>query len=120
MEHQIQSIRPFIGSKDFDTSRAFYIAFGFSEIRIDEKMSFFKTGAFGFYLQNYYAKEWVENTMLFFEVADVDAHFEAFKKLQLKDKFPSITCSQMVKNDWGDEYFVHDPAGVLLHFGSFK
>ena len=120
MEHHLQSIRPFIGSKDFNESRSFYTALGFSEICIDDKMSFFKIDDFGFYLQNYYAKEWVDNTMLFFEVADVDTHFEDFKKLQLKDRFPSMKCSEIVRNDWGDEYFVHDPAGVLLHFGSFK
>jgi catechol 2,3-dioxygenase-like lactoylglutathione lyase family enzyme len=120
MKHDIQSIRTFIGSKDFNTSRAFYTAFGFSEIRLNQTMSYFKIEAFGFYLQDAYVKEWIENSMVFIEVADVDVHLEAFKKLHLKERFPSIKISEVHRNDWGDEYFVHDPAGVLIHIGTFK
>jgi hypothetical protein len=58
-----KSIRSFIGSKDFDISRQFYHELGFLESVIDPKMSYFFMGPFGFYLQNYFAKEWVHNTM---------------------------------------------------------
>ncbi len=71
MNHNGKSIRPFIGSKNFEISRKFYNDFGFEETVLEPKLSVFKSGTLAFYLQDYYAKEWVENTMLFMEVDDV-------------------------------------------------
>ena len=93
MEHNAVSIRPFIGAKDFDLSRRFYHDLGFTEIVLFDNMSLFTTDAIGFYLQDAYVKDWVDNTMVFVEVADVD--------------------------DWGRECFLHDPSGILWHFGAF-
>ena len=68
MEHTIKSIRPFIGAKDYTVSRKFYQDFGFEELVLSEKMSYFKSGSFGFYLQDYYVKGWVENSKVIMEV----------------------------------------------------
>ncbi len=120
MEHKIKSIRTFIGCKDFTVSRAFYKALGFKEVLLGDKMSYFRIENFGFYLQDYYTKDWIENLMLFLEVEDVYSHLEELKKLQLQEKFSTIRISEIVKKDWGDEYFLHDPSGVLWHIGAFK
>ena len=37
----------------------------------------------GFYLQNAYVKDWVDNTMVFVEVSDVDAHYQQLLALDL-------------------------------------
>jgi hypothetical protein len=37
--------------------------------------------------------------MVFAEVADVDVHLEAFKKLNLNERFPSIKISEVQCND---------------------
>ena len=75
MKHNIKSIRPFIGSKDYNLSRQFYLDFGFEEmIKISYKMSYFKSGDFGFYLQDSYVKDWVNNSMIFLEVENVEEH----------------------------------------------
>src|ERR1700744_4207674 len=63
MEHKAKSIRPFIGAKDFATSRSFYRDLGFEEVVLSPQMSLFKTGQFGFYLQNGYVKNWVANVL---------------------------------------------------------
>jgi hypothetical protein len=119
MNFDIISLRPFIGSKDFKTSRAFYADLGFTEFVIDKKMSVFRLGRFSFYLQDYYNEDWVNNTMLFIEVADVDACFERLKQLKLGEKYPDVRLVPIRRETWGAECFLHDPAGVLLHFGSF-
>lgn len=120
MNDQIISIRPFIGAKDFSTSRAFYTALGFQEIITSSTMSYFKMGDFGFYLQDAFVKEWVDNTMLFLEVIDLDSFRQAVLKKQLIEKFPKVRISQIQYNNWGNEFFVHDPSGILWHIGNFK
>lgn len=57
MKQNIKSIRPFIGAKNFETSRAFYRDLGFEEFIIDPQFSVFKKQDIAFYLQDYYAKE---------------------------------------------------------------
>jgi hypothetical protein len=116
----IKSIRPFIGSKNFDESRQFYADLGFTESVIDPKISYFFMDKCGFYLQNYFSKEWVHNTMVFMEVEDLDEWLTRFKSLELPKKYKGVKLSEIVVNDWGSEFFLHDPAGVLWHFGFFN
>ncbi|RZK40018.1 MAG: hypothetical protein EOO90_16570 [Pedobacter sp.] len=72
------SIRPFIGAKNFDRSRDFYQALGFSETILSLSLSLFKWGELGFYLQNAYVKEWVDNTMVFFQVENVETIWSGY------------------------------------------
>lgn len=76
MEHQALSIRPFIGAADFEISSAFYRDLGFQEVKLSPEMSLFKSGDYGFYLQNAFVKDWVDNTMVFLEVADVQRFWD--------------------------------------------
>ncbi|EPR65965.1 hypothetical protein [Cyclobacterium qasimii] len=117
MEHKIKSIRPFIGAKDYGLSRQFYTDLGFTEIVLSSKMSYFKSGAFGFYLQDAYVKDWVDNTMVFMEVEDLDKQLEKIKALS--QKYKGVRLSEIVYNDWGNEFFLHDPSGILWHIGEF-
>ena len=120
MNHNLKSIRPFIGAKDFELSKAFYREMGFEEVLLPPKMALFKKGDFGFYLQDAYVKDWVDNTMIFLEVENLEAHLEHLKSLNLPQKFKGVRVSEPVHNDWGSEYFVHDPSGILWHIGTFK
>ncbi len=119
-EEEVKSIRAFIGAKDFQLSRAFYTDFGFKESIIAENMSYFQLGVFGFYLQKAYVKDWVDNTMLFLEVKDLPSIHKKIEALHLKDKYPTVRISNIQYNDWGNEFFVHDPSGILWHIGNFK
>ncbi len=119
MQPNIKSIRPFVGSKDFQESKRFYELLGFKVNWVGDKMSFLALGDFGFYLQDAYVKDWVDNTMLFLEVAEPDAFLKHLESLDLKSQFPKVRLSKMVTNDWGPEFFLHDPAGVLWHIGAF-
>jgi uncharacterized glyoxalase superfamily protein PhnB len=121
MPFKSKSIIPFIGSKDFKVSKAFYAALGFKESMIDSRMSVFSfNGERAFYLQDAYVKDWIENTMLFWEVQDLNTVHSFFKKLDLETAFAGASVSEIQKDVWGNEFFVHDPAGILWHIGEFK
>lgn len=120
MEHKAKSIRPFIGAKDYETSRNFYRDLGFNEVILSADMSYFSSNEFGFYLQNAYVKDWVDNTMIFMEVEDVERFWNELSKLELTSKYENIQLKPVRKLDWGKECFVHDPSGILWHFGEFN
>jgi catechol 2,3-dioxygenase-like lactoylglutathione lyase family enzyme len=119
MQHHVKSIRPFIGAKDFELSRNFYRDLGFQEIILSHNMSYFKTEAFGFYLQDAYVKDWIDNTMIFLEVEDVSRHWNDLLVLDLTSKYKSVKLVPVREYDWGRECFLHDPSGILWHFGEF-
>ncbi|WP_179006817.1 glyoxalase [Winogradskyella forsetii] len=120
MKLKPKSIRPFIGAKDYAISRQFYQDLGFEEVVVSPNMSVFRTGEFAFYLQDAYVKDWVDNTMVFLEVDNVENHLENLKKSGITEKYDTLRCSEVVYNDWGNEFFLHDPSGVLWHIGAFN
>ncbi|MBP1223929.1 glyoxalase [Flavobacterium sp. 1355] len=120
MDHNIKSIRPFIGAKNFKLSRSFYSDLGFEETVLAPNFSVFKTNEIAFYLQDYYAKEWIENTMIFLEVDDVDRYYAELLALNLSEKYSGVKLTPIRNLEWGRECFLHDPSGVLWHFGAFK
>ena len=119
MQHKAKSIRPFIGAKNFETSRSFYRDLGFEE-SVLHKMSYFKTEKFGFYLQDAYVRDWVDNTMIFLEVDDVHRYWNELVALDLPSKYEGVRVTPIRDYDWGRECFMHDPSGILWHFGEFS
>lgn len=116
---QTISIRPFIGSQNFELSRNFYRDLGFEETRLDPKLSVFKTDAIAFYLQDAFVKDWIDNTMVFVEVADVHAFWQQLSAIDLSE-YETARLVPIREENWGSEFFMHDPSGILWHFGSFK
>ncbi|MBC6699410.1 VOC family protein [Hymenobacter puniceus] len=116
----IRSLRPFIGSRDFAESRRFYRTFGFTEVVLSPAMSLFTLAGVSFYLQDYYAAEWVDNTMLFLEVENVEQYWPQLEALDLPGQFPGVRVLPIRQEAWGREGFVHDPAGILWHIGEFR
>lgn len=119
MEHKAKSIRPFIGAKNFEVSRQFYSNLGFKENVLSHNMSYFETENVGFYLQDADVKDWIDNTMIFMEVDDVVRFWNELQALNLTAKYDTIKLVPIRNNDWGRECFVHDPSGILWHFGEF-
>jgi len=119
MEHKAISIRPFIGAKNFEVSRSFYRDLGFHESILASNMSYFKTERLGFYLQDAYVQDWIDNTMIFLEVDDVSRYWNELLALDLTSKYKHVRLTPIRKLDWGRECFLHDPSGILWHFGEF-
>lgn len=120
MQHKAHSIRTFIGAKNFEESRKFYQELGFNETVIDAKMSYFSIENLGFYLQDYYRKAWAHNTMIFLEVDDVQRYWNELNALGLHEKYKHVKLSAIRNESWGRECFMHDPSGILWHFGQFN
>ena len=112
-------MRTFIGAKDFQESRQFYQELGFKELPISGKLSFFTVDRLGFYLQDFYVKDWIENSMIFLEVDDVERYQQEMQKLRLPENYETVKITAIHDNEWGKEFFMHDPSGVLWHFGVF-
>ncbi len=119
MQHNAISIRPFIGAENFELSRSFYRDLGFEEIVVFPNMSYFKTEGMGFYLQDAYVKDWIDNTMVFLEVDDVGRYWNELLALDLATKYKNVKLTPVKEYAWGRECFLHDPSGILWHFGEF-
>jgi catechol 2,3-dioxygenase-like lactoylglutathione lyase family enzyme len=119
IEPMAKSIRPFIGAKDFNISRTFYRDLGFAEVVLFPNMSYFKFEEFGFYLQDAYVKDWVDNTQVFMEVTNVYRFWDHLLALYLPAKYEGVRLTPIREHTWGRECFLHDPSGILWHFGEF-
>ncbi|GAA4440502.1 glyoxalase [Pontibacter saemangeumensis] len=119
MEHKARSIRPFIGAENFELSRSFYRDLGFLESVLAPDMSYFSAQGLGFYLQDAYVRDWVDNSMIFLEVDDVDRYWNELLALDLTAKYKGVRLTPIRTYDWGRECFMHDPSGILWHFGEF-
>ena len=119
MQHKALSIRPFIGAKDFEVSRQFYKDLGFEETILGPSMSVFITQNLALYLQNAYVQDWIDNTMIFVEVEDANQYYNELSALNLTLKYENVKVVPTRYNDWGKEFFLHDPSGILWHFGTF-
>jgi len=121
MIYTAKSIRTFIGAKNYKECRAFYKALGFSEIELGPNMCLIKVNdQLAFYLQDAYEKKWIENSMIFLEVDDVEVCEQDLKDRRLPETFAGVRLTDIKNLEWGRELFMHDPSGVLWHFGEFK
>lgn len=119
MEQMTKSIRPFLGSKNYNVSRRFYADLGFDEIILSPTLSLFQKDKTGFYLQDAYVKDWVDNTMVFLEVTDVANYWNDLLSMDLSARYPGARLEPIRTEQWGRECFLHDPSGILWHIGEF-
>lgn len=119
MQHNPRSIRPFLGARDFDLSRRFYHDLGFEENVLGHNFSYFQIQGYGFYLQDAYVREWIDNTQVFLEVDDARRYWNELMALDLPARYDGVRLTPLREYDWGRECFLHDPSGILWHFGEF-
>lgn len=121
MQPNIKSLRPFIGAKNMDESLEFYRAIGWDSRLVLPKMYYVSIyNNFGFYLQDYYNADWVNNTQVFVEINDVETYYRHLKSLNLSTQFEAVQLKPLQQADWGIEFFLLDPSTVLWHFGKFN
>jgi catechol 2,3-dioxygenase-like lactoylglutathione lyase family enzyme len=107
-------IRPFIPARDFERSIEFYEAIGFEREYKDASIAIFGFEGAGFLLQNYYHKEFAENCMQQFFVADLDAWWPRTRGLAERFGVREPVAPEM--KEWGIRVgFLFDPSGVLWH-----
>ena len=117
----VSDVRPFIGAKDFDISRAFYEALGWTTDYLDDQLALMTNGAQRLYLQRYYQKDWLENTMLHLTVADAAACHAQIAAVLEKGRFGDARVAPLQYQEYGALVtYVWDPAGVLLHLAEWR
>jgi catechol 2,3-dioxygenase-like lactoylglutathione lyase family enzyme len=110
-----ERMRPFVPTKDFDSSKRFYEALGFEKV-LDGEVAIFNAAAGGFILQRYYQKDWAENFMMQLMVDDLDAWWAHIEVLDLPSKFGVQPPKAPAMQPWGlRTAYVYDPCGVLWH-----
>ena len=116
----VKDVKTFIGAKNYQESKKFYIALGWSLNFETEQLSELELDGFRFYLQNYYEKTWCDNSMLHIIVEDVQAWYERIKFVLENNSFATAKVAPPKKQDYGALVsFVWDPSGVLLHFAQY-
>lgn len=117
----ISDVRPFVGSRDFDASRDFYVALGWKLEYDSDSLRVLNLAERRFYLQNYYQKQWCENTMLHVSVECVDDWYSVICKVFEETSFSGDARISGPPQDevYARVFHVWDPAGVLLHFAQF-
>lgn len=121
MDYKPKTIRAFLGTKNYQESRNFYKALGFQELVVGEDMCLFRVNEqLSFYLQDYYVKDWVANSMLLLEVEDIEQCQKDLLDRNLQNRFKKVRFTEIKDFDYGRELFMHDPSGILWHFCQFE
>lgn len=116
-QREVIMLRPFLPAKDWPTSFAFYQDLGFRAFQISERFASMSLGPFGFFLQDYYVKDWAENMMMHLATPDVDRWWDRIAKLDLPGRYGVKPPAPPKLEPWGLKVaYVWDPSGVLWHF----
>ena len=110
-------IKTFIGSRNFDESRDFYVALGWNLNFDAGDIAELELGGHRFYLQKYYQRQWCENSMLHITVEDAEAWYHHVKAVLEARSYGAARVKAPEEQSYGALVtHVWDPVGVLLHF----
>lgn len=78
---QVDDIRAFVPSKNYEESQRFYQALGFSMAPVTDDLSLFENGGCSFFLQRFYCESFAKNLMLQLSVRDIQSVSERLADL---------------------------------------
>ena len=113
----IRDFKAYLPAKDFELSKQFYRALGFTESPGWGGTADFELNGHRFRLQNYYGPDWANNFMVVISVDDVEGWHRHVQQMADSGNFGSMRIKPPETVD--DQYLVlHviDPSGVLLVF----
>ncbi|HET8898274.1 MAG TPA: glyoxalase [Rhodanobacteraceae bacterium] len=116
MKRQITTLKPYVPARDFALSKRFYCALGFAMSDGWGGTADFVLDGHGFRLQNYYVKDWADNTMFVIGVENVHAWHQLAQTLLASAAFPGMRVKAPEPVDDSLVLHVWDPSGVLLVF----
>jgi catechol 2,3-dioxygenase-like lactoylglutathione lyase family enzyme len=113
----VNCITPFVPAKNYDLSLRFYKDLGFIEIaKIDNAVRLEIDGC-GFWLQDYYVKDFADNSMLCLYVNSLESWWSEVKKLKINENYEgkAKVFSEPHQQEGGLMMQLADPSGVLWH-----
>ena len=112
----VVALRPFVPSRDFQTSLRFYQDLGFTPKFHGENLATMQLGPFGFLLQDYYDEAFAGHFMMHLTVNDLPAWWRRIEQLDLAARYGVSPPKPPVMQPWGLVVaYVVDPSGVLWH-----
>ena len=113
----IKELSVYTPAKDFELSKRFYAALGFTLTEGWGDTVDCRLGDAVFRLQDYYVKDWAENFMMKFDVDDIESWHAHAKKVIDEGDFGTARFSAIETVGSDTKIFhVWDPCGVLLIF----
>ncbi len=113
---QVSRLQTFVGTKEFEVSRDFYRALGWTVNWEQDALAELSLHGCTFYLQRYYQKEWCNNSMLHLTVEDAQAWYEHIQNLLKERSFGAARVKAPKKESHGALVtYMWDPSGVLWH-----
>ncbi|MEX1106487.1 MAG: hypothetical protein WEB78_09835 [Ilumatobacteraceae bacterium] len=114
----VTDVRPFVPAVDFHQSLAFYTALGWTTLWSDDDgLALLSLAGSQLMLQDFYVKDWAENSMLVVEVADAAAWYRHIGRVLADGDLGNARVAEPQQKEWGALVtYVWDPCGVLLHF----
>ena len=115
MSLTINNLKVYAPAKDFEASKRFYLALGFTLTEAFNGTFDCKLGNAEFRLQNYYVAAWANNFMMLLEVDDAREWYEHARSVIAEGGFQARV---MEPETYGDTTLCHviDPSGILLIF----
>lgn len=116
MTLSIKDFKVYVPAKDFELSKRFYSALGFSMSEGWGGTADFELNGNRFRLQDYYVKDWANNFMVVIGVDDAEAWHKHVRKIADSGEFGGVRIKPPESVDDSIVLHVVDPTGVLLVF----
>ena len=115
------ALKPFVGAKNFQVSKAFYLDMGFAINWESSNLIQFEFTGCQFYLQDFYEPTWCDNTMLYLEVDDVFGIYRRIKAVSQNPQYEGARCQPPEPQPYGALVaYLWDPSGVLWHIAEMS
>jgi hypothetical protein len=111
----VKAMRPMVPTKDYETSKQFYLDLGFQPRQLAERLFEMELGAFSFILQDYYVEDWANNFVMHVLVTGLDRWREPISGLDLPGWY-GVKTLRPKQESWRVVAGIVDPCGVLWRF----
>ena len=111
-------LKAFVPAQDFELSKRFYEAMGFTMASEGGGIAYFHhDGACPFLLQDYYVQSFAENLQMHLLVEDVQAWWSHLKAIDITGRF-GVRMTDPVEQPWAMiDFNLVDPCGVCWRIG---
>lgn len=116
MTPHIKDLKAYVPAKDFELSKRFYTALGFSLTEGWGGTVDCELDGCRFRLQDYYVRDWADNFMIVMRVEDVEVWHRHVRTMRDSGEFPEMRIKAPEAVDDSLVLHVVDPSGVLLIF----
>lgn len=116
MAPSITDFKVFMPAKDFEQSKRFYTALGFTMSEGWGGTADFELNGNRFRLQDYYVRDWADNFMVVMGVDDIEAWHRHVQEIADSGEFTDVRVKPPEIVDDSLVLHVVDPSGVLLIF----